>query len=278
MKKLFLFLFALVTFLNYGQANQTLDFKIRFTPQTIYNQTMANSASYELTYEGSEEFLNTLKSTGVKNPTITKSSVDVESVFKTGKINAEGNFPVVIEYVKSLDNKGNNIIPNGTLIYGKGSTSSLPKMDSIVAKGLDEASKNMIFEIVKSSFAQLALPEKKIKIGEAFSQESPITIPIGALNIDMSITTIYKLMSIVDKNAYFDINQVYTANISSENLNNIIVSGTGTGKMTYDIPNYFASESVVDMKLMFDLKQDEFSIKLNSATSIKQTAKISKIK
>lgn len=278
MKKLFTLLFIYTTTLSFGQSNQTLDFKIRFTPQTIYNQTMANSASYELTYEGSEEFLNTLKSTGVKNPTITKSSVDVESVFKTGKINAEGNFPVVIEYVKSLDNKGNNIIPNGTLIYGKGSTSSLPKMDSIVAKGLDEASKNMIFEIVKSSFAQLALPEKKIKIGEAFSQESPITIPIGALNIDMSITTIYKLMSIVDKNAYFDINQVYTANISSENLNNIIVSGTGTGKMTYDIPNYFASESVVDMKLMFDLKQDEFSIKLNSATSIKQTAKISKIK
>ena len=239
---------------------------------------MANSASYELTYEGSEEFLNTLKSSGVKNPTITNSTVDIESVFKTGKTNAEGNFPVVIEYLKSLDNKGNTIIPNGTLIYGKGSTSSLPKMDSIVAKGLDEASKNMIFEIVKNSFSQLTLPEKKIKIGEAFSQESPLTIPIGALNIDMSITTIYKLISIVDKNAYFDINQVYTANISSENLNNIIVSGTGTGKMTYDIPNYFASESVVDMKLMFDLKQDEFSIKLNSATSIKQTAKISKIK
>lgn len=278
MKKLFLFLFALVTFLNYGQSNQTLDFKIRFSPQTIYNQTMANSASYELTYEGSEEFLNTLKSSGVKNPTITNSTVDIESVFKTGKTNAEGNFPVIIEYLKSLDNKGNTIIPNGTLIYGKGSTSSLPKMDSIVAKGLDEASKNMIFEIVKNSFSQLALPEKKIKIGEAFSQESPLTIPIGALNIDMSITTIYKLISIVDKNAYFDINQVYTANISSENLNNIIVSGTGAGKMTYDIPNYFASENVVDMKLMFDLKQDEFNIKLNSATSIKQTARISKIK
>ncbi|MBL0736898.1 hypothetical protein JI750_08400 [Flavobacterium sp. GN10] len=278
MKKLFLFLFALVTFLNYGQSNPTLDFKIRFSPQTIYNQTMANSASYELTYEGSEEFLNTLKSSGVKNPTITNSTVDIESVFKTGKTNAEGNFPVIIEYLKSLDNKGNTIIPNGTLIYGKGSTSSLPKMDSIVAKGLDEASKNMIFEIVKNSFSQLALPEKKIKIGEAFSQESPLTIPIGALNIDMSITTIYKLISIVDKNAYFDINQVYTANISSENLNNIIVSGTGTGKMTYDIPNYFASENVVDMKLMFDLKQDEFNIKLNSATSIKQTARISKIK
>ncbi|WP_433836518.1 hypothetical protein [Flavobacterium anhuiense] len=278
MKKLFLFLFAFVTFLIHSQSNQTLDFKIQFSPQTIYNQTMANSASYELTYEGSEEFLNTLKSSGVKNPTITNSTVDIESVFKTGKTNAEGNFPVVIEYLKSLDNKGNTIIPNGTLIYGKGSTSSLPKMDSIVAKGLDEASKNMIFEIVKNSFSQLTLPEKKIKIGEAFSQESPLTIPIGALNIDMSITTIYKLISIVDKNAYFDINQVYTANISSENLNNIIVSGTGTGKMTYDIPNYFASESVVDMKLMFDLKQDEFSIKLNSATSIKQTAKISKIK
>ncbi|MCM0666143.1 hypothetical protein [Flavobacterium tyrosinilyticum] len=278
MKQLFFLLFICTTALSYSQSNQILDFKIRFSPQTIYNQTMTNSASYELTYEGSEELLNTLKSSGVKNPTITNSTVDMESVFKTGKANADGSFPVVIKYLKSLDNKGNTIIPNGTLIYGKGSITALPKLDSIVAKGIDDISKNTFFEIAKSSFSQLALPEKKLKVGEAFSQESPLNIPIGPLNIDMSVTTIYRLTSIFDKNAYFDINQIYTANVSSEKLNNIIVSGIGTGKMTYDIPNYFTSESSIDMKLMFDLKQDEFNIKLNSSTSIKQTAKISKYK
>jgi len=278
MKKIFALFFVLATTLNYGQSKQTLDFKIQFSPQTIYNQTTSNSSSNELTYKGSEELLNSLKSSGVKNPTITNQTINMESIFKTGKANAEGIFPVIIEYIKALDDKGNTIIPNGTLIYGKGSTTGLPKLDSIVAKDMDDVSKNTVFEIVKSSFSQLALPGKKLKVGEAFSEESSIQIPIGALNIDMLVTTIYKLTSIVGKNAYFDINQVYTANVTSDNLNNIIFSGMGTGKMTYDIPNYFASQMAVDMKLVFDLKQDEFGIQLHSATSIKQTAKISKNK
>lgn len=276
MKKLFFLLFTSISYLNYGQSNQILDFKIHFKPQTNYNQTMASSSEYELTYEGSDELIKTITDSGVKNPTITKNTSLVESVLKTGKTNAEGNFPVVIEYLKTLDTNGNTIIPKGTLIYGKGSVSGLPKLDSIVAKDMDETFKNSIFQTVQSSFAQIALPEKKLKIGESFSQESPINIPVGALNIDMMITTIYKLKNITGTNAYFDITQAYTANVSSESLNNITASGTGTGKLIYDIPNNYASENSLDLELLFNVKQDELGIKLKSISKIKQTAGVTK--
>lgn len=276
MKKLFLLLFISITYLNYGQNNQVLDFKIHFKPQTNYKQSMLSESEYELNYEGSQEILETLKSSGIKNPTITKNTTLVESVLKTGKTNSEGNFPVTIEYLKTLDNNGNTIIPSGTIIYGKGSTSSLPKLDSIVAKGVDEMLKNSIFQTAQSSFAQIALPEKKLKIGESFSQENPINIPVGALNIDMLITTIYKLQSITANKAYFDINQAYTARVTSENLNNITASGMGTGKLIYDIPNNYTSENTIDLDLLFDLKQGELSIKLKSKSKIKQTAEITK--
>lgn len=280
MKKIFLVLFISITFINYGQSNPVLDFKIQFSPQTSYNQTMTTSAEYEMLYDGPQKFLETLKSSGVQNLTKTKTTIVMESVFKTGKTDVNGSFPVIIEYLKSLDSNGKTIIPNGTLIYGKGSTSSLPQLDSIVSKNMDETLKKSVFQIVQSSFAQLALPEKKLKVGESFSQENPLSLPIGGLNFDMVITTTYKLTSIVDKNAFFDIDQKYTAKIGDKNNNNMNVnsSGTGTGKLIYDIPNNYATENTIDLKLMFDFKKDDVTMKLNSISSVKQEAKIAKIK
>lgn len=278
MKKILLLILVSIPVINFGQSNQILDFKIQFSPQTNYNQTMSSSAEYELTYDGSQEFLASLKSKDVQNPTKSKTSFLMESVLKTGKANADGNFPVTIEYLKSLDSNGKTIIPNGTVIYGKGSTSSLPQLDSIASKGLDETFKKSIFQIVQSSFAQLALPEKKLKVGESFSQESPLKLPIAGLNFDMVITTIYKLKSIVNKNAFFDIDQVYTAKVIDQNDNNINVTGSGTGKLIYDISNYYATENTIDMKLMFDFKKGDISLKLNSSSSIKQEAKITRSK
>ncbi|MTH14062.1 hypothetical protein [Flavobacterium sp. LC2016-01] len=278
MKKIFLLLFSTATLLSYSQSNQVLDFKLGFSPQTSYNQSTVTVAEYELSYEGSQEILETLKSNGIQNPVITKNSVDMETVLKTGKADASGNFPVVIEYLKSLDANGKTIIPNGTLIYGKGSVSSLPKLDSIVAKGLDETFKKTVFQIVQSTFAQLALPEKKLKAGESFAQETPISIPVGGLNIDMIITTTYKLKSITGKNAFFDIDQIYTAKVLDKDKNNINVSGTGTGNLIYDIPNHFSTENNLDMKFIFELKKDEITVKLNSTNNMKQKATITKIK
>ncbi|MFH6997236.1 hypothetical protein ACHRVZ_04830 [Flavobacterium sp. FlaQc-57] len=278
MKKKFLLLFIFATVLNYGQSNQVLDFKLRFSPQTRYDQATSTSSEFKLTYEGSEELLGALKSQGVENPTITKTSAEMESVLKTGKINAEGNFPVVIEYLKSVDANGKTIIPNGTLLYGRGSLTALPKLDSIVSKGLDETFKNTVFQIVQSTFEQLALPEKKLKVGESFTQDNPLNMPIGGLNINMSIKTTYHLKEIVGKNAFFDVDQVYTANVLDADKNNINVSGTGTGKLTYDIPNYFTNENILAMKFNFDLKKEDVTVKLNMTNTFKQKATISKIK
>lgn len=278
MKKTFLLLFILGTILNYGQSNQVLDFKLGFSPQTNYNQTTNTSSEFQLSYEGSKELLEMLKEKGVENPTITKSSADMESVLKTGKIDAQGNFPVIIEYLKSVDGNGKTIIPSGTLLYGKGSLSALPKLDSIVAKDLDETLKNTIFQLVQSTFAQLALPEKKLKVGESFLQETPLRMPVGGLNINMTIKTTYHLKEIVGKNAFFDVDQVYTANVLDTDKNNITVSGTGTGKFIYDIPNSFANENILDMKFIFELKKEEVTVKLNMTNTYRQKATITKIK
>ncbi len=275
MKKTFLLLFIFGTILNYGQSNQVLDFKAGYSPQTAYNQTTLNSSDYEVLYSGSEAFLENIKNNGVSNPTKIKTIFTVETLTKTGKIDKNGNFPLTIEYLKSSDGNGKAIIPSGTLLYGNVSASSLPKMDSIVAKDMEESFKNTIFEMVKSTFSQLVMPQKKLKIGESFVQESPLTLPIAGINIEMQITTTYKLKSMTSKSAFFDITQTYTMKMSDTRFDTK-GSGIGSGNLTYDIPNHFISENTLEMDFNLNLKHTDFSMELKSKSDFKQTAQITK--
>ena len=275
MKKSFLALFIIVPFFNYGQSNETLDFKPSYAPETIYNQTVTNSSDYEMTYSGSEKLLEILKKNGTENPTKIKNAFNVETVSKTGKVGKDGNFPITIEYLQSSDINGKSVIPNGTLLFGNASLSSMPKLDSIVGTGMEENFKNSIFKMVQSTFDQLAMPEKKLKVGESFSQESPLTIPIAGINIEMVITTTYSLKSITTKSAFFDIVQVYSMKIADTRFDTN-GSGNGTGKLVYDIPNHFTSENTLDMELNLKLKHTDFNIDLTSKSAYGQFVKISK--
>nr|WP_315220541.1 hypothetical protein [uncultured Flavobacterium sp.] len=275
MKKSFLLLFIILPFFNYGQSNEILDFKPGYTPETIYNQTVTNSSDYEMTYSGSEKLLEVLKKNGTENPVKVKNVFNVETVAKTGKMGKDGNFPITIEYLQSSDINGKNIIPNGTLLFGNATLSSMPKLDSIAAKGMEENLKNSIFQMVQSTFNQLAMPEKKLKAGESFSQESPLAIPLAGINLEMVITTTYNLKNITAKSAFFDIVQVYSMKISDTGFETG-GSGNGTGKLVYDIPNHFISENTLDMELNLKLKHTDFNIDLISKSAYSQVVKISK--
>lgn len=275
MKKSFLLLFIIVPFFNYGQSNEILDFKPGYSPETIYTQTVTNSSDYEMTYSGSEDLLKMLKENGTENPVKIKNSFNVETVSKTGKIDKNGSFPITIEYLKSSDKDGKTVIPNGTLLFGNATLSSMPKLDSIVGKGMEESFKNSIFKMVQSTFNQLAMPEKKLKAGESFSQESPLAIPIAGINIEMVIKTTYNLKSITAKSAFFDIVQSYSMKLADTRFDSN-GSGNGTGKLVYDIPNHFISENTLNMELNLNLKHTNFNIDLKSKSDYSQLAKISK--
>ncbi|WET03796.1 hypothetical protein [Flavobacterium sp. YJ01] len=277
MKKLFVLLFISATIFNYGQSNQILDFKAGYSPQTIYNQTTINSSDYEVTYSGSDVFLETLKKNQVPNPTAIKSIMTIDIVSKTGKTDKDGTFPITIEYLKAVDGNGRTIIPSGTLLYGKTSETTLPKMDSIVAKDMEESLKNVVFQTVQSTFSQLVMPQKKLKIGESFIQESPLTLPIAGINIEMVITTVYKLKRMDSKSAFFDISQTYTMKMSDTRFDTS-GSGIGSGDLIYDIPNHFMAENNLKMDFNLDLKHTDFSMQLKSKSDFKQTSKISKNK
>jgi hypothetical protein len=277
MKNIFLFVLFSIPFFNYSQSEKALDFKMGYSPQTSYIQVIEQSLGNELLYSGSEDFLKKLKENGVENPTITTNTTITESILRTGKLQKDGNFPLTIEFTKSTSSDQKVIIPNGTFIYGKASVSSMPKLDSIVSKDLDATFKTNLLQTIQSTFSQMALPEKKMKIGESFSQETPLKIPVATLTFDMLITTTYKLIGIQNQTANFDIVQDYTLKIADNDQQfDINASGNGKGKLDYNIPNHFSTQFNLDIELNMGLKRDEFGLNAKSKSSFKQTVQISK--
>lgn len=273
MKNIYLLIFVFIPFLIFGQS---VDFKIKYTPQTKYLQKVKQSIENTLYYTASDNILEKLKNSGVQNPTVTTNVNTIESVFKSGKLQGDGSFPVSIEFLSSINSENKTVIPNGTLIYGKGTISKMPILDSIVSKDLDENFKKNLLQTVQSTFSQLDLPEKKIKIGESFSQETPFIIPIAGTSLEMILTTTYKLVSIVNKSANFDISILYTMKISVEKYN-IKGSGTGKGNMSYDTVNHFPTKYDLDTEMVFDMKQEAFNIQVKTKSGFYQTVQILKI-
>lgn len=256
-------------------AQDELTFKIIYKPSTKYNLTTKQTTHTEATYSGSDEFLEKLKEKGVQNPTITKVGATVESEFNTGKLNGSGTFPVTMVFIRTSNNDNNTQIPDGTTIYGTGTTTDLPTFDSVASATLSDEFKEGLLLTMKSLFSQVSLPEKKLKVGESFSQETPLSIPIGASKLEMVVLTGYRLVSINNGVGNFDIVQTYTlkTTIGEQPIN---ATGKGKGSLQYDISNNFYNGYQLDSEIIIKLDLEGFSLDVKSNTGFTQTTAISK--
>lgn len=273
MRKIILLLLTLTQISCNSQSKDGLTFKVQYKPETKYSQTIEQTSHTDMKYSGSEEFLQKLKDKGVQNPTITDNVSKIESVFKTGKLTDGTNFPLTLEFVKTTSSDGKKEIPDGTLIYGHGSIGNMPTLDSIVSSGLDEEFKKTLLQAMQSTFSQLSFPEKKVKVGESFSRESPLSIPIAGVTIEMAITTNYKLLSIANGIADFDVSQVYTmkSNITKYTIK---ATGSGNGKLLYDVSNDYYLKYQIDTEMVMNMKLDNFDLDLNSKSGFTQATVI----
>jgi hypothetical protein len=273
MRKIILLLLTLTQISCYSQSKDGLTFKVQYKPETKYSQTIEQTSHTDMKYSGSEEFLQKLKDKGVQNPTITDKVSKIESVFKTGKLTDGTNFPLTMEFVRTTSSDGKKDIPDGTLVYGLGSIGNMPTLDSIVSEGLDEEFKKTLLQAMQSTFSQLSFPEKKVKVGESFSRESPLSIPIAGVTIEMTITTNYKLLSITNGIANFDVSQVYKMK-STITKYTIKATGSGKGKLLYDVSNNYYLKYQIDTEMGMNVKLDNFDLDLNSKSGFIQTTVI----
>lgn len=67
--------------------------------------------------------------------------------------------------------------------------------------------KEALMKMMESVFNQVEFPNKKVKVGESFNQETTMSIPIENVYLEMNINSLYTLKNIENGIGYFNLNQ-----------------------------------------------------------------------
>ena len=114
-----------------------------------------------------------------------------------------------------------------------------------------------------------------MKIGDEFTQDIPMSIPIaGASPLNLVITTIYKLKSISNNMATFDTKNKVALDANLDQ-GTAVASGDGTGVMEFDMKQSYVSRFKSVMQMNFEVQAGQVKIKAKTKADSDQVVKFS---
>lgn len=264
-------------------AQQSVVFKVALQPSKIYTSTMNMLVDVSMDMKGTPEMMKRLKAKNMQLPLIIKGDNSMEYKMTTGALNEnKTSFPVIIAYTKVNNNQSMNgkpmAMPRSPLLddkfYGQ-FTGGKFKIDSI--SGADDKMKEVLIKTMSSIMDQVKFPDKALVIGDSFSQEVPIALPIPGVNAQFIIKMTYKLAAIADGLAYFDLDESAAFNINGDAQAPAGMTGDGngkgSGKCIFNIKSGFISVVESSLTYNYNMKIQEMSIAgtATAASSLKTT-------
>jgi hypothetical protein len=252
---------ALMCFsLTQVKAQKGVVFKIKYLPNHNYKTSVNSDVKFNVNLTGDQELIDKLNSQGITNPVNANLSVGLNGDTKTGAMGADKTFPLSMDYKISnisvtANGKQMPIPPKVTekdlKMVGHISEDWKLKIDSADGKVVVDSTEKKMQQMMDLFQKQIQFPDKALKPGDTFTQSSPMDIPITqgqSIHIDGGVT--YKLVSISDGKAYFDLVPNFSMNFQIKTVT-VNVSGTGTGKMVYDVKNNFplSKDGIINMKI-----------------------------
>jgi hypothetical protein len=262
--RLSLFLLIICSVLK---AQDSVSFTMHYLPEHRYTQSSLQKMSMRIEYSGSDSVLNALKENGMPNPVINDYEVTMKTVTTTGKLNEQKKMPITMEFTQANNQKGTVIIPKGTKMVGSVEENKMPVFNSIESKDMDESTKETFLKTFQNTLAQIPLPDKKMIAGDEFSQNIPISLPVGSVTLKMDIHTTYKLISVTDKLANFDITMKCTLNYEEFSATG---GGTGDGIMTFSREKGYPLKNNLQYKMNITATEGPVIIKLTMTSKSEQ--------
>jgi len=277
MKNLIGIIILLVAFSCTNQ-NQPKDsrlfFSVKIKPEQKYTISSKNSFTTEVRYEGKEKAMNKLRSMGVKNPNILSRASQSEMVLKTEKL-LDNYIPVKLEIVKSSGSEAQPDISQGISVNGESVNGNMPEFSSIASGKSPVIDEKVFLQSLQSNFSRLNLPEKKLNIGEQFTVESSLTIPMEKSHVEIAVSTIYKLKSVEGGLANFEITQNYQ--MSQLRMDNSFAGvGEGSGKLTYSAADNMVTSFEMKSRLEINKKLENFLFVLKTKSEFSQKIEVAK--
>lgn len=251
-----------------------LFFSVKIKPEQQYNITTQNSYSTEVRYEGKEKAMNKLRSMGIKNPNKMSRHSQSEMILRTEKLLDNTFIPVKLELVK---NSGTDAISNlvqGIIVNGESKNGGVPQFTSIATEKPAQIDEELFLQGIQNNFARLNLPENRLNIGDQFTVESTVTIPMEKSHVEIAVSTIYKLISVEGDIANFEISQNYQMNQLRMD-NSFAGVGEGSGKLMYNATKNMINSFEMKSRLEINKKLENFLFILKTESEFKQNIEIS---
>ncbi len=268
-------LFILFSCANQNQPKDNrLFFSVKIKPEQKYTISSKNSFTTEVRYEGKEKAMNKLRSMGVKNPNILSRASQSEMILKTEKL-LDNYIPVKLEIVKSSGNDTQPDISQGISVNGESVNGNMPEFTSIASGKSPVIDEKVFLQSLQSNFSRLTLPEKRMNIGEQFTVESTLTIPMEKSHVEIAVSTIYKLVSVANGLANFDITQDYQ--MTQLRMDNSFAGvGEGSGKLFYSSENNMVNSFEMNSRLEINKKLENFLFVLKTKSEFEQKIEVAK--
>ncbi len=270
-----------------SSAQDKVNFKVRHKPNRTYISVQDNQSTLTLTFSGESSIISELKSNGLSEKTIIEEKSKVSSITKTGSFNDKKEIPFSIDFkaeptFQMINGKFHDARPNpmsNMKIKGKVDSNSKLKINSIERKDLNNELKAIIEKSLESLHSQIKFPDMPIGIGESFTQETPLTIPMaGVAAINIIITTEYKLLGFKKDLALFSSKQKIKLNMEAEEDEaEITASGEGQGKFIYQMSEHFITLQKTDITMNLSIDLGKLQIKSNNKATSRLETKIKQI-
>jgi len=275
MRKTIPLLLLLIQFSCSKPKPEGLVLRVQYQPQTKYLISTIRGTETVITYSGQEIAMQKLKSMNIQNPTVSKVKTKNNAELITTERLKDNRIPLSLTYKKTMSLDGKAEIPEGTIIFGEIKNDQLPFFNAVASSSLNKDQQKQLLEIVRNTYDQFKFPEQKLKIGDQFSMDRPVSIPMEGSVINTVITTSYKLVTINNDLAQFEINQKYK--MTPQMMDNSFTGkGTGKGQLSYDIPNRIITDYAVKTEVEMNKKLDYFEFDLKTINDFSQTTQIVK--
>jgi|GEM_PF-5002360 len=284
MKVILYFLFPFLVLSSKAQPG--IVYKAKYLPDHKYSSEYNTRTNLEMHVSSSKDDaakILAMLPPGLKLPLLLNLENDELYKIETKSVNKDKEIPFTIyfskaSFITSMDNnsgESNNPL-NDQKIFARIKDNGKIKLDSIAGKKSSIILESMVSDVIKSIQNDLQFPEQSLKPGDLFTQKAPLIISIPGFTIpsmDMKIT--YKLVSVKDDQAFFDLSETTVFNYYTKQID-VNMTGQGEGKMIFDLKNGFitSTNSLLTCNFTVKSKDGKREVKGNAKLTSNHTTSI----
>lgn len=276
-------LLLIVVMFSVGCATNQYSFKVAYAPNRQYRIEMSTETKSEVEIAGKEEVLAELKNKGMQLPLRVDFTQQMTVLLQTQQPQPGGTFPFSLVYEKfdniiKMNGMERNSSPGldlaGLKISGTIQNGNVIQVEGIEGGNIDEKSKEILIQFAENLSKNVHYPEKPMKIGDKFTQEIPMTLPVPNLGpLNLRIVSVYELQKVVKNLAYFKVVQEFKVNSSDQKLN-LELTGSGGGALVHDLAANISSEFNSNYEIFLTMNHEEIQVKMkaNSVSKYKMAS------